>query len=59
MEPTIDISKMSVQELKAMAYDQIATKEVAEENLRRINAEITKKLTPQLEEVKSEEVKTN
>ena len=43
---------MSVQELKAMAYDQIATREVAEANLKMINSEITKKLTPQIEEVK-------
>jgi hypothetical protein len=45
----VDVSKLSLQELKAMAYDQIAMREVAETNLKMINQEITKKLTPQIE----------
>ena len=34
---------MSIDELKSMAYDQIAVKETAENNLRMLNAQIDKK----------------
>lgn len=48
----IDITKLDIKELKAMAYDCIAQKEVAEANLKAINEEIIKKSQPQVEEVK-------
>lgn len=42
----MDITTMSAVELKALAYDQIAIKESAEYNLRKINEEISKRNVP-------------
>lgn len=39
----MDISKKTIEELKVMAYDQIAAKELAQINLQTINAEILKR----------------
>lgn len=42
MEP-IDITKMDLKELKAMAYDEIAKIELCQNNLKMLNAEIEKR----------------
>lgn len=39
-----DITKMSVTELKALAYDELGKMEVAQKNLQIINVEIAKKM---------------
>ena len=39
----MDITQMSLEELKALAYDQIVILESAQNNLRQINAEIEKR----------------
>lgn len=44
MEQQVDVSTMTLVELKALAYDQIAQKEQAELNLRMLNGEIAKRL---------------
>ena len=66
----IDITKLPMAELKALAYDIIAAKENAERNLQMVNQEIAKRLQsaqpltpvqpevePQVEEAKITEVK--
>ena len=47
----MDITKKSVEELKALAYDQMAMLEQTQANLQAINAEIARK-TQEAEEVK-------
>lgn len=44
-----NLSQMSLTELKALAYDQIAQGEMLQKNLQAINAEIMKKSQPQKE----------
>lgn len=47
----MDISNLSVIELKAMAYDCLANLDLLQKNLQTINAEIAKKLSaPPVEE---------
>lgn len=41
----MDLTKMSVQELKALAYDQLAAMENIQKNLGAINQEIVKKIS--------------
>lgn len=43
MNQHVDITKLSVTELKAYAYDEVAKVEVAQNNLRVLNAEIAKR----------------
>lgn len=40
----MDLTTKTVEELKALAYDQIAQKELAERNLQILNQEISKRL---------------
>ena len=40
----MDITKKTVEELKALAYDQMAIKQQAEMNLQALNEEIGKKI---------------
>ena len=48
------ITEQTIQELKALAYDQLATIEACQNNLKLINAEITKRNTPTIEPVVEE-----
>jgi len=51
----MDLSKLiNINELKAMAYDQIAAKEQAEHNLRLINQRIVELTTIYTQEEKNE-----
>jgi len=43
MEQDIDITKMTVIELKALAYDELAKQQVCQQNLQIINQEIVKR----------------
>lgn len=56
------LSDMSVVELKAMVYDQLAQSEQCQKNMQVLNAEIAKKSQPEKakepQEVVVEEVKT-
>jgi hypothetical protein len=49
----MDIKKMSVTELKALAYDELLKIDTSQKNLGAINAEITKKLNEQNKTVDS------
>lgn len=40
----MDLSTKTIEELKSLAYDQIAQKEMAERNLAILNQEISKRL---------------
>jgi len=40
----VDITKVSLSDLKVMAYDQMAAREAADRNLNVINGEIAKRL---------------
>ncbi len=51
----LDITQMTVEQLKALAYDQLATIENAQNNLKVVNEEIVKKQS-QPQEVKTAEV---
>ena len=42
----MDITNMTVEQLKALAYDQIAIASNAQKNIQAIEAEIAKKQTP-------------
>jgi hypothetical protein len=52
----IDITQMSVEALKALAYDEMAKLQFAQQNLQLINQEISKKQNEFKEPPKSEEV---
>lgn len=55
MQKQIDLKTMSVEALKALAYDILNTIQVQQSNLQAINAEIEKKSqTEPLEEAKKE-----
>ena len=41
----MDLTKKTVEELKAMAYDQLAAKGQAEQNLQILNQEIAKRVS--------------
>lgn len=49
-----DVTKMTVEQIKALAYDQIVLLEQAQNNLKILNAEIQKRLN-EPKEVKSNE----
>ena len=53
----MDITKLTVVELKALAYDELAKMEVAQNNLKTINQELAKRSQPAVEEKPVEEVK--
>lgn len=53
---TIDITKLSDTEIKALAYEQISAIEQAQNNLRVCNEELNKRVQPK-EEVKDEKPK--
>lgn len=38
----LDISKMSIVELKAVAYDELVKKQIAEQNLNTVNEQLKK-----------------
>jgi hypothetical protein len=55
MENTIiDLSKKTLDELKSLAYDYIAMKEIAEANLRTVNDEIAKKQKENADKIEKE-----
>ena len=45
----MDLTKMSVTELKALAFDQIKLSEQTQANIRAINQEIIKKEQPEIQ----------
>jgi len=51
----MDITKLTVVELKALAYDELAKMEVAQNNLKTINQELAKRSQPAVEEKPVEE----
>lgn len=57
----MDITKLSITELKSLAYDEMAKIQQAQNNLNIINAEISKKMvepaTEPTEVIEAEEVK--
>jgi hypothetical protein len=53
----MDISQKSLEELKALAYDQIAMKEQAELNLQTINQQILKLQNAKIPEEVSDTIK--
>jgi hypothetical protein len=54
---TLDITKLTDTEVKALAYEQIAAIEQAQNNLRVCNDELNKRLQPKKEEVTEEKPK--
>jgi hypothetical protein len=42
----LDITKLSIQELKSLAYDEILKFEIAQRNIKTLQAEIAKKSEP-------------
>jgi hypothetical protein len=55
----MNIKQMSITELKALAYDQLAQIEMNQANLRAINAEITKRNQQEQPAAQSTEEPTN
>lgn len=51
---TIDITKMTATELKAMMYDQLIDRDRAINNLNILQAELEKRLQPEKETVENE-----
>ncbi len=56
MNNNIDVTKMSVERLKALAYDQMSIRDVAQRNINIVNNEIASR-SPQIE--KQTEVSEN
>lgn len=52
----MDIKKLSIQELKAFAYDQLVLIEQGQANIKIINAEIAERNKPMSEEITEEVV---